>query len=1634
MAGDVFFLIAVCFLFGFTEATTSLSWFDFYDGKAVSGHNDEVIGGIEVEECARRCLVGTSTVPSGSCRSFEYDNQYGNCILSRANKDTHGDDFSDSNPPSRHDYYHRRDSPYCCDFDTDLCQYTQDTADNFDWTRNSGRTGTGLTGPPADHTSGSGYYMYIESSQNTGRREGDIARLVSPTYLLFSGSQCLLFWTHMYGVFPENQGGCPSSGCVGTLRVSVKAGGTTTQIWSRSGNQGNQWFSVAVRIPVTGSYQVIFEAVRGGNAHGDIAIDDVSITLGACPDVDECVPKGGRGPCDQTCTNTVGSFSCSCNNGYTLHQDGLTCNGVQCPTLTAPENGAVNGGNSYQDVVQFTCNHGYQLIGDSSRTCQADRTWTGADPTCVDVNECSPNGGRGPCDYSCTNTAGSYTCTCNSGHTLNSDGHTCDRVQCPALTAPENGAVNGGNSYQNVVQFTCNHGYQLIGDSSRTCQADGIWTGADPTCTTIEPSDITPTSVRTEAVSSTEIRLTWNTRFAEQVTGHTISVQQVGSNDVTPIGVGQISSLSWTVGNLTPYTQYEFWIVASIGDMQSDSSEVARQRTMAGVPTVPQKVRLTNLSWSELRVTWDEPDNFYGPRRGYVIKLYTSSDSDVVENGIDVGQDHTQYSFSGLEAATNHTVEVRANNGRNMGPPGNATARTSDGFPSSPTNISRQEEGTHCDISWSSPAVPRGDIIGYNVHFQGHYPSDGRERQEDEYVMKSTTSTSIRLMKSTKTEILYLLPNSVYTINVTGFTYTGEGNFSRTVNCTVPPGKPSKPESPVLPEEPKADSTTFKLQVNPAPERNGPIGCYHVVVVKSSSTDNLPDPEMLQPGKTLQEAEGLGNDVTAYIAMALTPEAVGESTTVTVGDGRVTSCNPQQGGRKRRALTSADVYNQNYTNSPLEPGSSYTTSVRAYGPNDGDQPYFSASQYAEPVTTGSGQGHTLDTRLIIIITSVCGGVLLLGIIAAALVCCYRRRKATKKTLLSQRTGTDNKAIEMAPVEYDTINDDKIHDNNVEDNDNDDMDNAVYDNVPAAPLTDFSTPIPASRLEEVYDHRHANDNQVFREEFASIPEEACNPRDEHLRPENGTKNRFKNIFTYDHSRVVLTTLEDQPGTDYINANFIDGYNHPKMFIAAQGPLSNTINDFWRMVWEQDTATIVMVTNLKEKNKTKCSQYWPNKDSMDYGNIRVTLEETTNLVDYVIRTFDVQKDEDPPRTVTQFHFISWPDFGVPQSPLGMMKFIRRAKTSNPRGRGPIVVHCSAGVGRSGTFIAIEAMQEMMAAEGRVDVHGFIGQMRHNRHSMVQTVDQYVFIYRALLEQHLYGDTEVEVANIHRHMHKLKAPSADPNEMGYEAEFKKLTRIPVDQDNMKSANKQENKGKNRVVSIVPYDTCRVFLPKITGVIGSDYINGSFIDGYRQRDGFIATQGPLPNTVETFWRMVWHWESCSIVMLTELEENGREKSAKYWPEDRQTYGKVRVELKNTEQSEGYTLRTFHVSNTDKQESPRREIRQFHFHDWSATGVPRNANRVLDLIGQVQKQQMKSGNGPITVHCSNGAGRTGAFIALNTVLERVKAEGICDLFQTVKSMRYSRPHMVQTAEQYLFCYKAVMEYLDSFDDYANFQ
>ncbi|XP_025761858.1 receptor-type tyrosine-protein phosphatase S isoform X30 [Oreochromis niloticus] len=576
------------------------------------------------------------------------------------------------------------------------------------------------------------------------------------------------------------------------------------------------------------------------------------------------------------------------------------------------------------------------------------------------------------------------------------------------------------------------------------------------------------------------------------------------------------------------------------------------------------------------------------------------------------------------------------------------------------------------------------------------------------------------------------------------------------------------------------------------------------------------------------------------------------------------------------------------------------------------------------------------------------------------------------------------------------------------------------------------PIPVMELADHLERLKANDNLKFSQEYESIdPGQQFTWEHSNLEV-NKPKNRYANVIAYDHSRVLLSAIDGIPGSDYINSNYIDGYRKQNAYIATQGSLPETFGDFWRMIWEQRSATIVMMTKLEERSRVKCDQYWPTRGTETYGLIQVTLLDTVELATYCVRTFALFKNgSSEKREVRQFQFTAWPDHGVPEHPTPFLAFLRRVKACNPPDAGPMVVHCSAGVGRTGCFIVIDAMLERIKHEKTVDIYGHVTLMRAQRNYMVQTEDQYVFIHDALQEAVNCGTTEVPARNLYAYIQKLTQIEGGENVTGMELEFKRLANTKAHTSRFISANLPCNKFKNRLVNIMPYESTRVCLQPIRGVEGSDYINASFIDGYRQQKAYIATQGPLAETTEDFWRMLWEHNSTIVVMLTKLREMGREKCHQYWPAERSArYQYFVVDPMAEYNMPQYILREFKV--TDARDGQSRTVRQFQFTDWPEQGVPKSGEGFIDFIGQVHKTKEQFGqDGPISVHCSAGVGRTGVFITLSIVLERMRYEGVVDIFQTVKMLRTQRPAMVQTEDQYQFCYRAGLEYLGSFDHYA---
>ncbi|XP_070194103.1 receptor-type tyrosine-protein phosphatase epsilon-like [Littorina saxatilis] len=587
---------------------------------------------------------------------------------------------------------------------------------------------------------------------------------------------------------------------------------------------------------------------------------------------------------------------------------------------------------------------------------------------------------------------------------------------------------------------------------------------------------------------------------------------------------------------------------------------------------------------------------------------------------------------------------------------------------------------------------------------------------------------------------------------------------------------------------------------------------------------------------------------------------------------------------------------------------------------------------------------------------------------------------------------------------------------------------VYSNVGAG-LTIL--PIKVEDLWDYIRNNKSNDMEGLKREYRMLPAGLTATCEVARREENKGKNRYGNIIAYDHTRVFLDPENDDPSDDYINANYIDGYNHPRAYIAAQGANTPTIKDLWRMVWKENSKTLIMLTNLTETGKKKCEQYWPEEGCEEYGDISVQLLDVEELPDFTIRTFLLSKAGQS-KYLKQFHFTTWPDHGVPRFGHSLLLFRQKIRAYDNLDNGAVVVHCSAGVGRTGTYISIDTQLERARAEGIIDVHNFVQLMRTQRVNMVQSFEQYVFVYDALLEALICGDTTVSSHAFPEVYNDLCLYDSDIGKTKLEEQFEilKLLSTTIERDESTTALQPDNIFKNRCKNIVPANRCRPYL--MTPTEGAnDYINAVFLNGYRRKDTPVVTQMPLPNTVTDFWRLVYDHKCHTIVMLNEIDDKD-ETCQQYWSEDTcgSSYGPFIVETTTQIRSDpSITLRDFTLTNANNpQESPR-VIRQFHFHRWAeGAAAPTSGRSFLELVDAVERWHEQTGFQPIAVHCMNGASRSGLLCAILYILERLRNCKEVDVFQAVKQMRLNRTQFIDNMEQYRFCHDILLEYLSNPD------
>uniref|UniRef100_A0A3B4Y424 protein-tyrosine-phosphatase n=1 Tax=Seriola lalandi dorsalis TaxID=1841481 RepID=A0A3B4Y424_SERLL len=1166
--------------------------------------------------------------------------------------------------------------------------------------------------------------------------------------------------------------------------------------------------------------------------------------------------------------------------------------------------------------------------------------------------------------------------------------------------------------------------------------------------------------------TATSVTITWDSGNPDPVSYYIIQYRAKGPDSKYET-VDSITTTRYSIGGLYPNTEYEIRVSAFNSIGQGPPSTRVEARTGEQAPaSPPRNVQAHIISQNTVMVRWEEPEEPNGQVKGYRVYYTMDPSRPMNEWQIHNVQDSVITTIQSLVTSETYTIQVLAFTSVGDGPFSDPVhVKVMPGVPGQPGKFKvGKVTDTSIELTWE-PAYTKEGIVNYELLYKpvkfgslekltfgprNSYTVEGLKANTEysfslaaisnkgigaftnELVQRTSQANvprnfSVNLATRTSVLLTWEFPESS---NPYRFTYNRQKMEvdARLKKAVIPnlqadtsyDFKITAPEGNMggLRHRITAKTSPYNLKLARKHENSLRHVCYctsaagvmlfvllcphrnvYVVVVPLrrargvirhlKSPDEMDLEELLKDISQRQRDSRQQKQVDlrrAYITARFTPATL--PAFFTLGD------QLDYGGFENRAL---------------EPGQEYVFFILAELNSTTGKMYV-ASPYTDPVIAPDSDPQPLDAGdgLIWVVGPVLAVVFIICIVIAILLYKNSKRKDSEpgtKSLLSNAEmmahhPTD--PVEMRRINFQT------------------------------PGMMSHPPIPISELAEHIELLKANDNLRLSQEYESIdPSQQFTWEHSNLEV-NKPKNRYANVIAYDHTRVILAPIEGILGSDYINANYIDGYRKQNAYIATQGPLAETFGDFWRMVWEQRAASVVMMTRLEEKSRIKCDQYWPSRGTETYGMIQVTLLDTMELATFCVRTFSLHKSgSSERREVRQFQFTAWPDHGVPEYPTPFLNFLRRVKACNPPDAGPIIAHCSAGVGRTGCFIVIDAMLERIRHERTVDIYGHVTLMRSQRNYMVQTEDQYSFIHEALLEAVACGNTEVAARSLYSYMQKLSKVESGEHVTGMELEFKRLANTKAHTSRFVTANLPCNKFKNRLVNIMPYETTRVCLQPIRGLEGSDYINASYIDGYRQQRGYIATQGPLAETTEDFWRMLWEHNSTIVVMLTKLREMGREKCHQYWPAERSArYQYFVVDPMAEYNMPQYILREFKV--TDARDGQSRTVRQFQFTDWPEQGVPKSGEGFIDFIGQVHKTKEQFGqDGPISVHCSAGVGRTGVFITLSIVLERMRYEGAVDIFQTVKMLRTQRPAMVQTEDEYQFCYQAALEYLGSFDHYA---
>ncbi|XP_047245590.1 receptor-type tyrosine-protein phosphatase beta isoform X2 [Girardinichthys multiradiatus] len=866
----------------------------------------------------------------------------------------------------------------------------------------------------------------------------------------------------------------------------------------------------------------------------------------------------------------------------------------------------------------------------------------------------------------------------------------------------------------------------------------------------------------------TNHRASGNRKEHQQTAGELVDRQNVG-----PTGNGCVFS------GLQAGSLYRLLVVSWSRDMSSDSSVLAR--------TVPSPVSSLQVQSSgqtnRLTVSWQHGE---GSWSSYQVLLYDASGTTLGAQTL--GAEHRSHTFLGLIPGRLYHAEVITHSG-DLANSVSEFGRTS---PEPPTHLSVRQGPTNdtIELLWSGPAsgdydnfslqwapedhlsiipthltscIVGGMFPGRNYNFTLMTVSGGGAKGDpttksqpiqrsvrtspsplrsihcfplsssslscswtapladfDSYEVEcrrhdsGELTSALRLVGGVTAVILdHLDAFRKYSVTVR-VSSAGQMSPPATQTTVTMIDRPPIPPPSVLISEKSSKMTSssilFRFNCSWFSDANGAVRYFTVIVAESDANENL-QPEQRHPLPTYRDY--INNSSVRAYQTAYFPSRCPQDADISTG--QVVEVNLGAGGE--RLGGACDHYHDDelylgngydsFCDGPLKPKMSYRLSVRAFtrlfdeNHREVAQPLFSDTYLSSPLRTHA-------EPLGGVVEGLSAGMFLIGMMVAVV------------SLLAYRQRLRKVAVQENPV----------------------VRMSMWKEVPASGMymgvrsnRRVTSPVKVCHFESHLSKLQADSNYLLSEEFEDLKDVGRNQTMDLARlPENRGKNRYNNILPYDSTRVKLSYLEDDPCSDYINASYMPGNNYRREYIATQGPLPGTKDDFWRMVWEHGVHNVVMVTQCVEKGRVKCDQYWPaDKEPLYYGDLVIQMLSESVLPEWTIREFKITSENSRSysRMLRHFHYTVWPDHGVPESTQSLIQFVRTVRDYVDRSpsTGATVVHCSAGVGRTGTFIALDRVLQQLDSRGSIDLYGCVFDLRLHRQHMVQTECQYAFLHQCV-----------------------------------------------------------------------------------------------------------------------------------------------------------------------------------------------------------------------------------------------------------------------------------------------------------------